>query len=295
MHVFRLPDQGVTPLVRVKIFGRNVGRRNELPAQGLDRLQDEAEQVDAAGVIGIEAFRVPRVALQLPLDAFPVISRPEGDPPLLDDLIHPRRQLQLGLLADVRAADDQPDAVRAVEADAHVRLELRAALPQQERRLVVVVAGKIDRTADLPPVGFKRPDERRDEVPGLDGVVAVGPPRTASEFELRRAVVLLLLVDLEVPELVGALANDRDQVCGDVKHSETVVPGKDDGAVAVLVELEVGTPLIEEGIGGAAEVDVGGEPPFVRGQNSCQFKDDESSLNGGFAGIEDSLKIIIYY
>ena len=158
MHVLGFTDQGVPPLVGVKILGRNVGRRNELPAQGLDGLQDEAEEVDPAGVVGIETLRIPGVALQLPLDTFPVISRPESDPPLLDDLVHPCRQLQLGLLADVRAPDYEPDPICPVEADAHVRLELSPALPEQERGLVVVVSGQVDRAADLPPVRLQRAD-----------------------------------------------------------------------------------------------------------------------------------------
>ena len=109
-------------------------------------------------------------------------------------------------------------------------------------------------------------------------------------------MVLLLLVDLEVPELVCALADDGDQVCGDVKHPETVVSGQDDGAVAILVELEVRTPLVEEGVRRSAEVDVGREPPLVRCQNSGQLEDDEASLDGGFARVEDGLwKIRIVY
>ena len=74
-----------------------------------------------------------------------------------------------------------------------------------------------------------------------------------------------------------------------MEHPQPVVARENDGAVPVLVQLQIGTPLVEKGVRRPAEVDVGGEPPFVRGQNSCQFEDDEPGLNGGLAGIEDSL------
>ena len=289
MHVFRLPHQGVAPFVGVQVLGRDVSRRDQLPAERLDGLKDEAEEVNAAGVIRVEALRVPGVAFELPLHALAVVPGPEGHPALLDDLVHPGGQLQLGLLADVGAADDEPDPVGAVEADAHVRLELRAALPEQERRLVVVVPREVDGAAHLPAVGLQGPDQGRDEVPGLHGVVAVGPPRAAAELEFGRAVVLLLLVHLEVPELVGALPDHRHQVGWHVKHPETVVPGEDDGTVAVLVQLQVRAPLVEEGVRGAAEVDVGGESPLVLCQDPGQLQNDEPGLNGGFAGVEHGL------
>ena len=72
--------------------------------------------------------------------------------------------MQLVLLADVRAADDESDAVGLVEADAHVRHDLRLALPQQERRLVVVVPREVERARHLEPVHLQRPQQAGDEV-----------------------------------------------------------------------------------------------------------------------------------
>ena len=53
-------------------------------------------------MVSVEAFSVPRLAFQLPFDAFPVITRPKGNPSLLDDFVHFSGQLQLRLLADLR-------------------------------------------------------------------------------------------------------------------------------------------------------------------------------------------------
>ena len=82
-------------------------------------------------------------------------------------IAHLRSEVQLIFLADVGAAHDQADTVGLVEADAHVRHHLRLALPQQERRLVVVVPREVDGAGHLEAVHLQRSQKAGDEVPGI--------------------------------------------------------------------------------------------------------------------------------
>ena len=287
VHVFGFAGQNVAAFVGIHVFSRDIGGRNETPAERLNHIEQEAEQVDAPGVVRVEPLGVPRVPLQLPLDALPVVPRAESHPVLLDRLVHPGGQLQLLLLADVGAADDQPDAVGLAKANAHVGETLRRALPQQERRLVVhVVSGEVDGAGDFPAVRPQRPDETGDEVAGLDGVVAVGPPGAAAQLELGGAVILALLEELQVPELIHALFDDRNERIGQLEKAKTVVTREEEGAQVGLFQTlgrQVRAPLEEKRVRGAVEVDVHRESPFERGENSGDIENDESGLDGGLA------------
>ncbi len=69
----------------------------------MDGLEEEAEQVDSAGVVSIETLSVPGLSFQFPLDTFAIISGSKSDPPLFDHLVHLCRELQLRLFADFGA------------------------------------------------------------------------------------------------------------------------------------------------------------------------------------------------
>ena len=69
-------------------------------------------------------------------------------------------------------------------------------------------------------------------------------------------------------------------------------PREYDGAVSggVLRLLEIGAPLEEEGVRGAAQVEVHGEAPPVRGQDPRQLQDDEPRLDGRLPTVVYSLE-----
>ena len=52
-------------------------------------------------MVGIKTLGVPRFALEFPFDAFAVITRPKGNPSLLDDFVHFGGQLKLGFFTDL--------------------------------------------------------------------------------------------------------------------------------------------------------------------------------------------------
>ena len=58
-------------------------------------------------MVGIKTLGVPRFALEFPFDAFAVITRPKGNPSLLDDFVHFGGQLKLGFLTDLRTGTIQ--------------------------------------------------------------------------------------------------------------------------------------------------------------------------------------------
>ena len=86
---------------------------------------------------------------------------------LINDVGHLRSEAQLVFLANVGAAHDEADAVGLVEADAHVRHHLRLALPQQERRLVVVVSREVHGPSHLEAVHLQRSQKAGDEIPAI--------------------------------------------------------------------------------------------------------------------------------
>ena len=70
-------------------------------------------------------------------------------------------------------------------------------------------------------------------------------------------------------------------------------PREYDGAVScgVFGLFEVGTPLEEERVGGAAHVEIHGKAPPVRGQYPRQLEDDEPRLNGSLSTVVYSLEL----
>ena len=88
VHVLGLSDERVPAVVGVEVLGRDVGGGDEAPAEGLYHVEQEAQQVHAPRLIRVESLGVPRVPLELPLDALAVVPGPERNPVLLDRLVH---------------------------------------------------------------------------------------------------------------------------------------------------------------------------------------------------------------
>ena len=151
-------------------------------------------------------------------------------------------------------AGQEADLVSLVEAEDSEWLGLRRTLAEHEHSFVIQSSRDVQRDGHLPAKGPQLHDEVGDQIPGLDAVLAVRPPR--GPIQLKFPTSVLFLAVLEPPVLGDHILHGGDDVSRTGDQPQSVVPVEADHE-HVLRGLQRPLVLEQETVRGPLHVQVG--------------------------------------
>lgn len=210
----------VLPCRRLASGSRLLPHRSiDRPAIDMQTLQEPQHQLPRLN------FRFPRPTPRIPLDL-------ELVRPFLATVIpmplSERLQMRNHVVHQLRGRIDEPHQIQLAERHHHPvaaggRWRTPRLVPEQQRVLLRDPPGHRGRETERPARVRHRLEDAAHEPPREDGVVTQAVPRVAAEFELVRAVAVLLGLHAPGPGGVDGVADGLDGGGREVEEAESVV------------------------------------------------------------------------
>ena len=248
-----------------EIFSRDISRGDHSPALLVEKFQHPGEMVDNHPLVLSLPMRTRKWdSAYFPLPGFPVWFR------VLDDVGRGQDPVNAVLQhLPIMGTGQEANLFKGLEAEHSEWLGLRRTLPEDEHTFVSPSpSGRhLQRGGHLPAQRLELHDDDGDQIPGLDGLLAIRPPWMAGKFELPEAFLLLAVLDPPLPVLADHLLHRADDGvwAGSQPHPVLLVQA-DHHQLLLQIALKRLLVLEEKTVCGSLDVQVRHLEVFVKGR-----------------------------